>query len=117
MAAFTFAALILPGKQEAWRRFMQEILESRNGEHEESRRCLGITRELVWFVQTSLGEMAIVYLETEDQEREQVVVNMAASPLPFDRWFRQQLVELLGVDVTHSSPRSSSELVFEWYSA
>ena len=95
---------------------MQEMLESRSGEHEESRRRLGITRELFWYMQTSLGEIAIMYLETEDQAHGQVAVNMAASPLPFDRWFRQQLMELHGVDVTYLRPKFSSELVFEWYS-
>ena len=96
---------------------MQEMLESRSGEYKESRRRLGITREMVWYVQTPLGEMAIMYLETKGQEQGQVAVNMADSPLPFDHWFRQQLVELHGVDVTPSSPRSISELVFEWYAA
>src|SRR5438128_1013339 len=41
MPSFAFASLILPGKQEAWRRFLQEMLEFRQSEHEESRRRLG----------------------------------------------------------------------------
>lgn len=117
MAAVVLAAPILPGKQEPWRRFTQEVLESRCSEYQESRLRLGITRELVWYVQTSQGEMAIMYLETESQEAGQVVANMAASSLPFDRWFRQQLVELHNLDVTQGSPKSTCELVFEWYVA
>ncbi len=117
MAAILLAAPILPGKQEPWRRFIQEMLESRCSEYQESRRRLGVTRELVWYVQTSQGETAIMYLETESQEAEQVVMNMTTSPLPFDRWFRQQLVELHGLDVTQRSPKFTRELVFEWHVA
>jgi len=117
MAAILLAAPIVSGKQEPWRRFTQEMLESRCSEYQESRRRLGITRELVWYVQTSQGEMAIMYLETESQEAGQVVANMAASSLPFDRWFGQQLMGLHGLDVTQRSLKSTCELVFEWHVA
>src|SRR5947209_6288030 len=48
VAVLAFALPILPGKQEAWRRFCQELLESRFCEYQESRQRLGITREVTW---------------------------------------------------------------------
>jgi hypothetical protein len=48
VATVAFVSSILPGKQEEWRRFCQVLQGSRRAEYEESRRRLGITRELAW---------------------------------------------------------------------
>lgn len=112
MQAFAFASLILPGKQEAWRRFLQEMLEFRQSEHEESRRGLGITRELVWLAQTRQGDVVITYLEADDPL--QVLMKLAASNLPFDRWFREQLREFHGLDPAQLPLRLLAEQMFEW---
>src|SRR6266567_1937070 len=95
MPSFAFASLILPGKQEAWRRFLQEMLEFRQSEHEESRRRLGIT-----------------YLEADDPL--QVLMKLATSNLPFDRWFKEQLREFHSLDPAQSPLRLLAEQVFEW---
>src|SRR5690242_11235250 len=97
VAVLAFALPILPGKQEAWRRFCQELRESRCCEYEESRRRLGIRKEVTWFAQTAQGEMAIMYVEADHPE--QVFSTLSASDLPFDDWLRQQLVELHGLEV------------------
>ena len=112
MAVLAFALPILPGKQEAWRRFCQELLESRRCEYEESRRRLGISREVTWFVQTAQGEMAIVSMEADHPE--QVLLTLATSELPFDDWLRQQLVELHGLEVVKRPHGLVCELIFSW---
>ena len=45
-------APILPGKAEAWRRFIQEMWGSRRREYEASRRRLGIRVERAWISET-----------------------------------------------------------------
>jgi hypothetical protein len=112
VAAIAFVWPILPGRQEAWRRFCQVLLGSRLCEYEESRQRLGVTKELIWLAQTLQGDMAIMYLEAEHPER--VTPQLAASELPFDRWFGGQLLELHGLDVTQLPSGSLSELVFAW---
>ena len=112
MAVLAFALPILPGKQEAWRRFYQELQESRHCEYEESRLRLGITRESTWFAQTAQGEMAIVCLEADHPE--QVFSGLAASALPFDNWFRQQLLEFHGFEVAKQPHGPFHELIFTW---
>jgi hypothetical protein len=107
-----FVLPILSGRQEAWRRFYQALQGSRHCEYEESRRRLGITKELVWFTQTSLGEMALMYVETEQPER--VILHLTASTSPFDHWYRQQLLELHDFDVSQLPLRLLSELIFVW---
>lgn len=112
MAILMFALPILPGKQEAWRRFYQELLESRHREYEESRQRLGVTREITWFAQTVPEEIAIVYLETDHSD--QVFTGLAESDLPFDGWLRQQLLELHGFEVAKPPHRFTHELIFTW---
>ena len=109
MQAMAFVLPLLSGRQEAWRRFHQALQGSRHGEYEESRRRLGITKELVWFAQTPLGEIAMVYLETAQPER--VIPQLMEPTAPFDHWYRQQLLELHDADV---SQLPLSELIFVW---
>jgi hypothetical protein len=66
----------------------------------------------VWLAQTPQGDMAVVYLEAEDPE--QVISHLAVSDLPFDRWFRQQLLELHGLDLTQAQTEPPLELIFVW---
>ena len=47
MTAITFAVPILPGKTEAWKQAVSEIHGPRKNEYEESRRRMGVTREVV----------------------------------------------------------------------
>ena len=112
MAVLAFALPILPGKQEAWRRFCQELLESRFCEYQESRQRLGITREVTWFAQTKQGEMAIVYLEADYPEL--VFPNLGKSDLPFESWLKQQLLDLHGIDLEKRPYGLAHELIYMW---
>jgi hypothetical protein len=56
--------------------------------------------------------MVIVYLEMEQPDR--VHPQLAASHFPFDGWFRKQLLELHGLDVTQPNAGLANELIFTW---
>lgn len=113
MASLRLVLPILPGKEEAWRRLYQELSGSRRPAYEESRRRLGITRECVRVAQILQGEIAIVHLEAE--ELAQVILQLAASDLPFDRWFLQQLQAVHGLAVTQPQVVApSTEVIFDW---
>jgi hypothetical protein len=112
MAALAFVASILPGKQEVWRRFYQALEGSRCHQYEEFHKRLRITKELVWLTETPQGDMAIVYLEADYPER--MIPDLAASTLPFDCWFKEQLHELYDLDVHKQQAKQLNELVFVW---
>jgi predicted ester cyclase len=112
VATVTFAAPILPGQLEAWRRFTQEIGESRSAEHAESRRRLGLTREQSWLQQTPGGDLAIITFDAIDPGR--AFAGLASSTAPFDRWFRDKVKELHGLDLTAPAPGAPSELFVNW---
>ncbi|MBW7885699.1 MAG: hypothetical protein H3C34_24330 [Caldilineaceae bacterium] len=110
--AGAFVWPVLPGRSEAWRRFVQEMLGARRCEYEASCQRLGITRELAWLMQLGQGEVAVLYIEARELDR--VMHDLAVSDLPFDRWYTQQVRELLGVDLRELSTRAPGELLFAW---
>ncbi len=106
-----FAGPILAGREERWRRFLQELAGSRREEYEDLRRRLGVSGQRVWLVRTRRGETAITYLECEEPGR--IAARLAASTEPFDVWLKARLAEFHGCDFARPDSRSSPELVFE----
>ena len=109
---------ISSGKVEAWRRFCQEIAGSRRLMYEASRRSLGVIREQMALVETASGSAAVTTLEAGDVGL--ALSQILASTLPFDRWYREQLQELHGVNLaryevfSQQSLPENQELLFEW---
>ena len=110
---------IVSGKVEAWRRFCQELAGSRRQMYEASRHQLGITYELLALVETAFGSAAVTTLEAPDVDR--ALGQIIASPLPFDRWYREQVLELHGINLAgyelflQQTPLTpDQELIFEW---
>ena len=110
MTTLTVVLPLLPGKQEAWRQFCQVLQGSRRGDYDAWRERMGITQEEVWLSQTSQGDLVRIHLQAEHPEY--VWAGMLASHRPFDRWLRQQLLELHGLDLAQLKPASAHELIF-----
>ncbi len=106
-----FAGPILSGREEGWRRFLQELSGSRREEYDDLRRRLGVTGQKVWLVRARRGETAVSYLECEQPGR--IAARLAVSTEPFDVWLKARLAEFHGCDFTRPDPRWSPELVFE----
>lgn len=109
---FLIVAPILPGKAETWRRFMQEIGGARRQEYEASRRRLGIRVERAWISETRWRTIGIMLFEGEALE--QALAALAHSDQPFERWFRDQLLTLQGLDLTRLDPAFLPDLVLAW---
>ena len=119
MAGVILTFPIVAGKVEAWRRFFQELSGSRRQMYEVSRQRLGITHERVALIETAYGSTAVTTLEAPDMDR--VFGLIISSPLPFDRWYRDQVRALHGIDLAgyeeflqHTSLPPDHELIFEW---
>ncbi len=106
-----FVGPILAGREEGWRRFLQELAGSRREEYEDLRRRLGNITQKVWLVRTRRGEAAVSYMECEEPTR--IVARLAASTEPFDLWLKGKLSEFHGCDFTRPDTTWSPELVFE----
>ena len=69
MPAMILSAPLLPGKEEEWRRFVQEVIEERSSEYEQFRQRLGIRDESVWLARTNAGETVILEMEADGEWR------------------------------------------------
>jgi len=119
MSGIVLTFPIVAGKVEAWRRFCQEMSGSRQQAYEASRRQMGITRERLALVETAFGSAAVTTLEADDVGR--ALSQIIASNLPFDRWYREQVQVLHGINLNQytdfaqqAEPPESQELLFEW---
>jgi hypothetical protein len=62
----------------------------------------GITREAVWIESTPDGDVAVVVVEAPDIEA--AMGAMATSDEPFDKWFREHIKNVHGMDLTEGFP-------------
>ena len=98
MASVAFTARVLPGKLDAWKAFHAQLDGPRRRDFEAQQRRLGLVRHRVWLHETAAGPVALVVQEGEEPERARAI--LAASTHPFDAWFREQVKELHGVDLS-----------------
>lgn len=112
MPTVTLTLPILPGKNESWRRFCQEIEGARRAAYEASRRRLGINRETLCLVEAPQGLAVMLTIEAADLGA--ALSGIAASPAPFDRWFRQQLRTLHGLSFDPVTPTTVSRPIIRY---
>ena len=112
MPAMILSAPLLPGKEEEWRRFVQEVIEERLPEYERLRQRLGIRNESVWLARTSAGETVIAHLEAEVPEW--VAPALTTSRDPFDEWFKERLLEFHGHDLVHVPKKVAAKLILAY---
>lgn len=106
-----FTVPLLPGKTERDREVMRSCWEGEHQRaHEASRRRLGITRESVWLQPGPAGDLAIVYVEAGDLGR--AYDGMGRSQDPFDRFFRDYVLDVHGVDLAEGLPPLEQVLDF-----
>ena len=100
---------VLPGKREALIAFAQKLMGERKAEYEQSQ--VSVHRES-WYIQpTPHGELCIVHFEAVDPAA--VFAGLATSQEPFDIWFREQVLDTTGVDLTQP-PGGMPEQIFHW---
>jgi len=103
MQCIAFAAPILQGKTDADRSAMQSVSDGeRKPAHQSSRQRYGISREAVWIQPTPADDMAVVYLEADDLQA--TFAGLGSSQEEFDRWFRDLVREIHGIDLAQGFP-------------
>jgi hypothetical protein len=110
LTRISFALPVAAGKEEDWRRVLQELEGSRFGEAERTGRRLGVYAVWVWLQRTQGGATAIVLVEAEDTAR--ALSMLADSDEIFERWLKRRIEEFHGVDVSRARFGASLEIVF-----
>lgn len=89
-----FFVPIIEGKTEDARAFAAKMME--NGGERFSQANTTVTKESWFLQQTPVGDFIIVYSHAPDGQ--QVMKNLAESQEPLDVWFKDQILELTGID-------------------
>jgi len=91
-----FFVPLLPNKKEAALEFTTAMMGERLAEFNKAQTT--VTKES-WFLQeTPHGDFLIVYYHSPDPDK--VHAALAVSEEPFDVWFRGQILELTGIDIS-----------------
>ena len=94
--AYAFAVPIPPGKTEAARRFTEESLGARKSEYDDLQRRSAVTEESYWLQRDPEGGDVMIVVSDSDQTGFAEI--MANPQTPFDRWYRDQIRDIFGVD-------------------
>ena len=99
MQTLAFAAPIAPGKTQIDRENIASCASGeRQAEYRASRERAGIRREAVWIQSTPGGDVGVILIEAPDIQA--AMGTLATSDDPFDSWFRENVKEVHGMDLT-----------------
>jgi hypothetical protein len=94
--AYAFAMPIRPGKTDAARRFIQEVLGPRKREWDDLQRRQRVTRERYYLQASPEGDLLLV---TGEGSFTPVRHFLDVAGNPFDRWFAEQVQDISGINV------------------
>lgn len=106
-----YAAPILPGKEGTERGYHASVTSGdRADDYSASRTAAGVTRESAWLQETPMGLVAVGVMEAVDLEA--AMGFLATSDQSFDRYFRDTVREVHGIDFEDGFP--PPELILDW---
>jgi len=104
MDQMLFTLPILPSKTEAARAFLQELGGARKQDFLANDQALGFTKEVWALQQMPQGDFLVAYVTGKDLDH--AVGQFNAAQDDFDRWFKQQVLEVTGADFNEPSTGS-----------
>lgn len=110
MTEVSFVWPIVAGKEEEWRRVLQELEGSRSANFRRMIQHLGIDTIRVWLQRTRYGELAVIHLKVDDAAK--AILVLANSEGNFEKWLKRRVEALHGVVVTRVGSNTPPELVF-----
>ena len=113
MASVIMTLPVLPGKVEQARQFGKEKAGPRLAELDAANRRYGLTREAWQLEETPQGWRLLVYGEAPDLAR--FFQAYAGADGPFERWEKQQIKEISGLDLNEPMTGPWPETLFEWH--
>ncbi len=111
MALFNAAFPVLPGKEDAARAFSKEVMGPRLDDFLATQKACETTEELWTLQQTPAGSFMLVYFEGDV---EKAFTHLATDNGEFVTWFRGQVQEICGVDLTQPDDGPPPETLLEW---
>jgi len=110
MQSFCGAFPVLPGKEQAGRDFAKACMDVRQKECADYLKRVGITKESWHLQKTLMGSFILVYYEAADVAKSFEI--LAKSKEPFEVWFKEQVLQVTGVDLNKPMEGPPPEQVF-----
>lgn len=107
---FAIAVPILPGKTEAFKKFINELNTTYSAQFAASRKMLGV-RERTFLQHTPMGDIVVVTLEGEDPTK--AFQDFGAGTDSFTQWFADNVKELHGIDLSVPPDHPMPELIVD----
>ena len=101
MCATAIAIPLVPGQTDAWRAMARELAGPRREEFAGFHQRVGLRVENWYLQRTPGGDLAIVYLEGDIPACFEA---LARSDHPFERWFKERLLQIEGIDFAEPLP-------------
>lgn len=104
---------LLPGKEDTFRRFAQELRVTKARETRDFFARYGVRHES-WHLQTTPnGQWVIVVTDISQRPVDEVASDYASSAADFDVWFKSQVKEISGIDPDEQPLGPPTECAFE----
>jgi hypothetical protein len=113
MGVFNGAFPILAGKEDVGRAFAAETVGARKADFEAQQARAGVTRETWTMQSTPMGSFMLVWFEGDV---EKAFGDLATNDSEFTTWFRGQVLDLTGVDLSAPSDDPLPEVLVNWTS-
>ena len=111
MAVFNGLFPVLPGKEDAARAFANEAQGARLVGLTEHLNRVSVTRETWTLLTTPMGSFINVWFEGDVQA---AFTDLATADDEYIVWFRQQVLDVTGVDMSVPPDGPAPELVLDW---
>jgi hypothetical protein len=102
MGMLTFLAPIRPGKLDEHKRFIRDIAAKSN-DHTTSRKRMGLDLERAYYQKMPDGNFMLV-VHVEGAGAESFLKTMLDADTPYDRWFRERIADIHGMDLRAGIP-------------
>ena len=104
---------MLPRYEAEIRRLAHDLTVTRADDKDDFYRRMGVLRETWHLQETSLGHWVIVVTDMAEKQVDSAAREFASSPKDFDRWFREQIMLVTGLDPTITPLGPPTEAVFD----
>ncbi len=105
------AVPIVPGQEEAWKAFANDLLNGRAEEFNNFNERFELTSHKSWYQETPDGAMVIAYHDGPGAGS--FMEKLATSDHPFDSWFRERISTIHGMDATQPMPGGPPQLIVD----
>ena len=102
-----FFVPLLPGKTDAAKAFASDLANERRAEFDAAQ--TSVIKENWYLQETPMGDFMIVVYTSPDPAK--VHAALAVSEEPFDVWFRAQILEITGIDISVPFPGLPTQLL------